>query len=143
MLRFDMRWGMAVAVLVLGMAADASAQQLLETDGIELHGTARVVTSAAGTCNVLEASHTATEYERMQANHGQPLDVWQLDFSVRNGSGRWLDHLIALYGIEARRPDCTNWTGPTGTYSEPVQWASTPWPYPRRRAAMWWRRMRS
>ena len=125
MLRFDMRWGMAVAVLVLGMAADASAQQLLETDGIELHGTARVVTSAAGTCNVLEASHTATEYERMQANHGQPLDVWQLDFSVRNGSGRWLDHLIALYGIEARRPDCTNWTGPTGTYSEPVQWAST------------------
>ena len=40
-------------------------------------------------------------------------------------SGRWLDHLIALYGIEARRPDCTNWTGPTGTYSEPVQWAST------------------
>ena len=112
-------------ILFPALAADASAQQLLETDGIELHGTARVVTSAAGTCNVLEASHTATEYERMQANHGQPLDVWQLDFSVRNGSGRWLDHLIALYGIEARRPDCTNWTGPTGTYSEPVQWAST------------------
>ena len=112
-------------ILFPALAAPASAQQLFETDGIELLGEARVVTSAAGTCNVLEASHTATEYERIQANHGQPLDVWQLDFSVRSGSGRWLDHLIALYGIEARRPDCTNWTGPTGTYSEPVQWAST------------------
>ena len=112
-------------ILFPALAAPAPAQRLLETDGIELHGMARVVTSAAGTCNVLEASHTAAEYERIQANHGQPLDVWQLDFSVRNGSGRWLDHLIALYGIEARRPDCTNWTGPTGTYSEPVQWAST------------------
>ncbi len=112
-------------VALLALPAGAQAQQLLETDGIELHGTARVVTSAAGTCNVLEASHAAAEYERIQANHGQPLDVWQLDFSVRNGSGRWLDHLIALYGIEARRPDCTNWTGPTGTYTEPVQWTST------------------
>ena len=131
MLRLDIRWGLAVAVLVLAMAAHASAQRLMETDGIELLGSVRVVTDAAATCNVVEASHTEAEYERIQANHGQPLDVWQLDFSVYNGSGRWLDHLIARYGIEAKWPDCTNWSGdgpgggPTGTYSEPVLWAST------------------
>ena len=91
----------------------------------------RVVTYAASLCNVEEASHTEEEYERIKANHGQPLDVWQLDFSVYNGSGKWLDHLIALYGIESKWPDCTNWSGdgpgggPSGTYSEPVQWTGT------------------
>ena len=129
--RLDMRWGVAMAVMVLAMPASAFGQQLLETDGIELRGTARVVTYAASLCNVLEASHTEEEYERIKANHGQPLDVWQLDFSVYNGSGKWLDHLIALYGIESKWPDCTNWSGdgpgggPSGTYSEPVQWTGT------------------
>ena len=116
-----------MAVMVLGMAEDASAELLLETGGIELHSTARVVTYEASLCNVLEASHTEAEYERIKASHGQPLDVCQLDFSVDNGSGRWLDHLIARYGIESKWPDCTNWSGdgpgggPSGTYSEPVQ----------------------
>ena len=111
MLRLDMRWGVAMAVMVLAMPAPAFGQQLLETDGIELRGTARVVTYAASLCNVLEASHTEEEYERIKANHGQPLDVWQLDFSVYNGSGKWLDHLIARYSIESKWPDCTNWSG--------------------------------
>ena len=66
MLRLDMRWGMAMAVMVLGMVEDASAELLLETDGIELHGTARVVTYAASLCNVEEASHTEEEYERIK-----------------------------------------------------------------------------
>ena len=131
MLRLDMRWALPLAVMVLGMVEAVSAELLLETDGIELHGTARVVTYEASLCNVLEASHTEAEYERIKANHGQPLDVWQLDFSVYNGSGRWLDHLIARYGIESKWPDCTNWSGdgpgggPSGTYSEPVQWTGT------------------
>ena len=131
MLRLDMRWGMAMAVMVLAMPAPAFGQRLLETDGVELRGTARVVTYAASLCNVLEASHTEAEYKRIKANHGQPLDVWQLDFSVYNGSGKWLDHLIALYSIESKWPDCTNWSsdgpggGPSGTYSEPVQWTGT------------------
>ena len=131
MLRLGMRWALAMAVMVLAMPAPAFGQRLLETDGIELRGTARVVTYAASLCNVLEASHTEEEYERIKANHGQPLDVWQLDFSVYNGSGKWLDHLIALYSIESKWPDCTNWSGdgpgggPSGTYSEPVQWTGT------------------
>ena len=46
MLRLDIRWGMAIAVMVLARAPEASAQRLLEADGIELSGTARVVATA-------------------------------------------------------------------------------------------------
>ena len=98
----------ALALLPV-LAADARATSLLEIDGVELHGTARLVISGAGTCNVLE---TDTSYEKIKANHGAPMDVWRLDFSVRNGSGRWLDHLIARFEIDSEWPDCTNWSGP-------------------------------
>ena len=91
------------------LAADARAQLLLAVDGVELHGTVRRIMPGAGTCNVLE---TDTSYEAKKANHGAPMDVWRLDFSVRNGSGRWLDHLIARYEVESKWPDCTNWSGP-------------------------------
>ena len=96
-------------VLFPVLATDARAQLLLEVDGVELHGRARLVMSGAGSCNVLE---TDTSYEEYKANHGAPMDVWRLDFSVRNGSGRWLDHLIAHFGIDSAWPDCTNWSGP-------------------------------
>ncbi|WP_420632584.1 toxin-antitoxin system YwqK family antitoxin [Candidatus Palauibacter sp.] len=94
------------------MAGPAHAQRLVEVEGIELRGSARVLQYGAGTCNVLEHVETATEYERKKANHGQPVDVWQLDLSVYNGSGKPLDHLIARYGIAAESPPCTNWTSP-------------------------------
>ena len=42
-------------------------QSLLEVDGVELHGRARLVMSGAGSCNVLE---TDTSYEEYKANHG-------------------------------------------------------------------------
>ena len=122
MLRFDMRWGMAVAVLVLGMAAVASAQQLLETDGIELLGEAQLVMSGGGTCNVLESD---TSFEARRENDGAPMDIWQLDFSVRNGSGRWLDHLIARFQIESEWPECTNWDGPDAGTFQPLEWADS------------------
>ena len=122
MLRFDMRWGLALAVMALGMAADASAQQLLETDGIELLGEAQLVMSGGGTCNVLESD---TAYEARQGNDGAPMDIWQLDFSVRNGSGRWLDHLIARFQIESEWPECTNWDGPDAGTFQPLEWADS------------------
>ena len=131
MLRFGICWGMAITLVFLVMVTDGHAQRLLETDGIELRGTARVVTYGAAVCNVLEEKYTEQEYEKLKANHGQPLNVWQLDFSVYNGSGKWLDHLITRYGIESKWPPCTNWSGdgpgggPSGTYSGPVEWAST------------------
>ena len=114
MLRSYIRLGMAIAVMVLGMTGNASAQQLLKTDGIELLGEAQLVMSGGGTCNVLESD---TAYEARRENDGAPMDIWQLDFSVRNGSGRWLDHLIARFQIESEWPECTNWDGPdAGTF---------------------------
>ena len=123
MFRFNIQT--AIVLLAFVTAPDAWAKRLYEIDGIELRGGARIVTYGAATCNVKEGSHSAAEYERIKDNDGQPLDVWQLDFSVYNGSGKWLDHLVARYGIESKWPDCTSWDGPTGTYSEPLQWADT------------------
>ena len=111
MVRLNRAWITTVALFSL-MAGPAHAQRLFEMEGIELRGSVRVLQYGAGTCNVLEHVETATEYERKKANHGQPVDVWQLDLSVYNGSGWPLDHLIARYGIEAENPPCTNWTSP-------------------------------
>ena len=91
-------------VLCCVLAADARGQQLLEVDGIELRGEVQLVISGGGMCNVLESD---TSYEAKKENHGTPMDVWRLDFTVRNGSGRWLDHLIARFQIESKWPDCT------------------------------------
>ncbi|MDE2720409.1 hypothetical protein [Candidatus Palauibacter polyketidifaciens] len=110
MIRLDRAWMATVALFSL-MAGPAHAQPLLELEGIELRGSARVLQYGAATCNVLEQVETPTEYERKKANHGQPVDVWQLDLSVHNGSGRPLDNLIARYNIAAEHPPCTNWTG--------------------------------
>ena len=105
------------------LAPDARAQLLFEDQGVELHGTARLELSEAGTCNVLESD---TSYEEKQANHGAPMDIWRLDFSVRNGSGRWLDHLIARFQIESAWPDCTNWDVPTAyRFPQGIEWAGS------------------
>ena len=83
------------------------------------------MTYAAGLCNVLEASHTEAEYEQIKANHGQPLDVWRLDFPAYNGSGQALSFLKARFTIESECPPCTNWSGPSGSYAKPAEWASS------------------
>ena len=80
--RFDIHLTTAVTLICLLLVPDGHARQLLEVDGIVLHGTERLVARGTGTCQVLESHHPAEQYERMKANHGQPLDVWQLDFSV-------------------------------------------------------------
>ena len=110
-------------VLFAALAADLRGRQLLEVDGIELRGTAHLVLPGGGTCNVLESD---TSYEERKQHHGAPMDIWRLDFSVHNGSGRWLDHVIARYGIEAEWPECTNWDGPdAGAFPRSVEWASS------------------
>ena len=122
MLRIDMRWGMAMALMVLALAVDARGQTLLEVDGVELLGAAQRVMPGGGTCNVLESD---TAYEANKANDGTPMDIWRLDFSVLNGSGRWLDHLIARYQIESEWPDCTNWDGPRAGQFQPLERADS------------------
>ena len=52
------------------LAPDARAQLLFEDQGVELHGTARLVMSGAGTCNVLE---TDTSYEEKRASHDHDM----------------------------------------------------------------------
>ena len=110
-------------ILFAALAADARGRQLLKVDGIELRGSEQLVLSGGGTCNVLESD---TSYEARKDNHGAPMDVWRLDLSVRNGSGRWLDHLIARFQIEAQWPDCTNWDIPDGArFAQPIEWAGS------------------
>ena len=107
------------------LAHTVSAETLVEQDGIELSGSVRMVARGVGTCQVQEESHPEEVYERMKANHGQPLDVWRLDYSVYNGSGKPLSSLSAHFRIESQWPPCTNWSGPEGSYSQPVQWTGS------------------
>ena len=105
------------------LAVDLRGQQLLEIDGVELRGNAQLILSGGGTCNVLESD---TSYEEKKANHGAPMDVWRLEFSVHNRSGRWLDHLIARFQIEAEWPDCTNWDVPrSAQFAQILEWANS------------------
>ena len=104
---------------------------LYEREGIQLRGTARIITYNAAVCHVSEANYTAERYEELKSNEGQPLHVWQLDFSVYNGSGRSLSYLRADFEMEATPPPCTNWTGegpgggPSGgPYSGTVFWGN-------------------
>lgn len=103
---------MAAALLALA-APDARAQEILhDTVGIQLRGMARLVEVGAGTCNVSEERESAASFEEKRPNHGQSVDVWQLDFSVYNGSHRWLNHLVADYRIASEDPPCTDWSWP-------------------------------
>ena len=78
---------MPLTVLVAG----APGQQLLEVDGIELSREVQLLRSGDGTGNVLR---TYTRDDTLAENHGALMDIGRLDFSVRNGSRRWLDYLI-------------------------------------------------
>ena len=115
-----------IGVAMLLGFIEGHAQELLTTaDGVSLYGTARLVGRDAATCNVLEERETAESYERMRINHGQPLDIWELEYSVFNGTGRALDHLTAYYQVESPHPPCTDWDEhwEAGDYSLPVDWS--------------------
>ena len=113
---------LVVFVALMAWPAAAQEQQLLETEGVELLEEAQLVMSGGGTCNVLESD---TAYEARRENDGAPMHIWQLDFTVRNGSGRWLDHLIARFQIESEWPECTNWDGPDAGTFQPLEWADS------------------
>lgn len=112
---------LAVALL----AGGAGAETLYHQDGITLEGTVQMVTRTASTCQVLAERHSAEVYERIKANHGQPLHVWQLNFAARNDSGKQLENLMASFTIAAEAPPCTSWSGPLDNYAKPVQWANS------------------
>ena len=119
------------------LASPASAEVLYDREGIQLQGAARIVCRNAATCNVLEEKYSSEEYEKLKANQGRPLHVWQLDMSVHNQTGKPLDFLSADFNIESPWPPCTNWSGegpgggPSGDFvdaegqPQPVSWAGT------------------
>ena len=60
---------------------------------------------------MLEEKYSPEEYEKLKANQGRPLHVWQLDMSVHNNTDKPLDFLSADFNIESPWPPCTNWSG--------------------------------
>ena len=116
----SIRFPIATLVVWVLAGADARGQQLIEVGGVELRGAAQLVIPGGGTCNVAESD---TSFEARQGNDGAPMDIWRLDFTVRNGSGRWLDHVIARYQIESEWPECTNWDRVTSTELTNVAWS--------------------
>ena len=107
----------------------ARAEILHDEEGIQLRGTVRIVARNAATCHVLEESHTEAKYEEIKGKDGQPLHVWELEYSVHNQTGKALSYLRADFEIESAYPPCTNWTGEGpghgatgGPYSGGVFW---------------------
>jgi len=115
----------------------ASAEILYDRDGIQLQGTAQIVSRYAATCHVLEEKHSPLEFRRIKDNHGQSLHVWQLDFSAHNNTGHRLSSLKAEFDIASPWPPCTEWSGegpgggPSGNFVDaegrptPIEWADT------------------
>ena len=119
-------WGLSALLEETGVLGwTVAAETFYQKDGIELSGSVRVVARGVGTCEVREESHSEGVYEQIKDNHGQPLDVWRLDYSAYNGSGNPLSSLSAHFRIESEWPPCTSWTGPEGTYAKPVQWSGS------------------
>ena len=119
----------ALSVAVAGLAAQA--ETFHNKDGVVFEGTIRRVVSNAAICNVLEEKYSEQEYEKLKANQGQPLDLWQVDFTIRNESGREIDYLRASSWMHSEHPPCTNWSGqgpgrgpvlPEPSLPIPIEW---------------------
>ena len=108
MRRASMTGSMVVAALA-GSAAPA--ETFHSQDGVWFEGAIRMVVSETAVCNVLEGHYREPVYERLKANHGQPLNLWRVDISVRNESGRWIDSLRAEIWVRSEHPPCSDWSG--------------------------------
>ena len=100
-----------IATAILLATVPASAETFHRQDGVVFEGTIRRVVPNASVCNVLEEKYSPDEYERLKGNQGRPLDLWQVDYTVRNESGRALEHLRASGWVRSEHPPCTNWSG--------------------------------
>ena len=79
------RLSWAICFACLAVPAGGQERLFSEDQGVELHGSERLVAPASGTCNVLE---TDTRYEEIKQNDGALMDVWRLDFEVEWASRR-------------------------------------------------------
>ena len=101
--------GLFLLLLLVAPVGAAQAKVLYNRDGIQLHGSAKVVAYNAATCRVVEEKYPEDVYEKMKGNDGHPLDIWQMDYSVHNGTGKLLSYLRAQFFIVSEWPPCTNW----------------------------------
>ena len=99
-------WKTTIAFCALTSVSVVQAEKLYERDGIELRGTARIVRNEVAICD------ENASFFYLKRNHGQPLHIWQLDFSVYNGSGQPLQHIAAHFNIRSKLPPCSSWYGP-------------------------------
>ena len=110
----------ALCAALLAVALQAPAATLYEQDGVSLDGSVRLAGRAAATCVAAPDADEAT-----QANAGQPLHVWRLDYGVYNGSGRGLSQVTAHVRIESEWPPCSSWDGPEARFPGPLEWAGS------------------
>ncbi len=117
------------AIMLLCMALSpwlsglSRAEVLYDQDGIVLKGEARVVAFGAATCQVLQEQVPEASYEKMKHNHGEALDIWQMSYSVHNGTGRELPYLRAQFYIESEWPPCTTWEDGSSSHAIHYKWA--------------------
>ena len=119
-----------LALLLCGVLAlvgsPASAEILHDRNGVQLQGTARIFFRNAATCKVLEESLPPEQYEKIKANHGQPIHLWQLDYSAHNNTGKPLDFLTAAFDIDSPQPPCTTWSRHGTEWPHPFSWGHKP-----------------
>ena len=118
-----MRAFVAFVALILAVAP-ARAEDLYDKDGVQLWTSVRLVTRDAATCRVLEDRHSDDEYQRLEANEGQPLHVWRLDLTAANYAAKVIEYLRASVNVESEWPPCTNWDWDVSQdYPGGVDWA--------------------
>ena len=104
-----LRIALLCIVLTRVLIGHGTAEVLYDQDGIVLEGTARKVAYGIATCRVLEEKQSPEVYERMKVNDGEALDLWQMTYSVHNGTGKELASLTAKFHLHSEWPPCTNW----------------------------------
>ena len=123
LIRFYCLW----IIVLTWLSGVSQAEVLYDQDGIVLKGEARVVAFGAATCQVLAEQVPEASYEKMKHNHGEALDIWQMSYSVHNGTGKTLAYLRAQFYIESEWPPCTSWETDPSAHAIDYKWAgSTP-----------------
>ena len=116
-------WTALLVVFVVSRVPSVQAEIFYNQDGIQLQGSIRTLAYNAYTCNVLEEKHSPEKYEKIKAHQGQPLHIWQVDYSVYNGSGKTLSYLRAQLDVESNWPPCDNWDpSPDLDFDEFAEW---------------------
>ncbi len=102
----------------------SQAEILYDQDGIQFQASFRVTHYNAYTCDVPEDRVPEKKYEQIKDNHGQPIHIWQVSYSVYNSTQKGLDYLRAFVEIDSNWPPCHSWTAnPDLRMPGAIEWA--------------------